>query len=104
VNFDKYLKKNSNQYDNALQQVKRHLPAPAFVPAMESFYKQQFQSYTLIPTLTIPAGMGFGARYSRQNKTHIFNVFGAWGRQSFRTNPSWTWALQMKSKSENKHP
>jgi hypothetical protein len=84
VNFDVYLKQNSNKYDNALQQVKSRLPSGKFIPAMESFYKQYFHSYTLVPSLTIPAGMGFGARYGLENKIRIFNVFGAFGKQSFQ--------------------
>jgi hypothetical protein len=83
VNFDAYLKQNSNKYDNALQQVKSRLPSGKFISAMESFYKRQFHSYTLVPSLTIPAGMGFGARYGLENKICIFNVFGAFDRQNF---------------------
>jgi hypothetical protein len=50
---------------------------------MEKFYGQQFGSYTLVPSLTIPAGMGFGVRHQREGKKHIFNVFGAFGPQAF---------------------
>jgi hypothetical protein len=83
VNFGNYLVQNRRKYENALEQVKSRLPSATFIPAMEKFYKQQFEKYTLVPSLTIPAGMGFGARYSHQNKTNIFNVFGAWGQQQF---------------------
>ncbi|QHT70047.1 DUF4932 domain-containing protein [Rhodocytophaga rosea] len=83
VQFDAYLTQNIQKYDNALQQVKSRLPPKEFIPAMEKFYGKQFDAYTLVPSLTIPASMGFGVKYTRQGKTSIFNVFGAFDQQQF---------------------
>jgi hypothetical protein len=84
VNFDAYLRQHQKKYENALEQVKSGLPGDHFIAAMEKFYGQQFGSYTLVPSLTIPAGMGFGVRHQWEGKKHIFNVFGAFGPQAFR--------------------
>jgi hypothetical protein len=84
VKFDIYLNQYNKQYENALQQVKSRLPSKEFIPAMEKFYGNQFDTYTLVPSLTIPASMGFGATYTRQGKTRIFNVFGAFDEQQFQ--------------------
>jgi hypothetical protein len=83
INFDVYLQKNSSRYTNALEQVKSVLPSGNFIPAMESFYRQGFTKYILVPSLTIPAGMGFGMMHQAKGKTHIYNIFGAFDRQNF---------------------
>lgn len=83
VHFDDYLKDNQRKYDHALAQVKKDLPNDRFVPAMENFYAQHFQEYTLMPSLTIPTSMGFGPRHTIDGKTFIFNVFGPFNVQHF---------------------
>jgi hypothetical protein len=87
VQFDSYLKQNSKKYENALQQVKSRLPSEKFIPAMENFYRKQFDTYTLVPSLMIPAGMGFGVKYTKLGKTSIFNVFGVFDEQQFKDEP-----------------
>lgn len=77
VDFDTYLQTSKLYYENALTQVDANMPSKEFVSAMEGVYKKSFDSYTLIPSLTLPAGMGFGVGYSAASKTYIFNVFGA---------------------------
>ncbi|MRS63923.1 DUF4932 domain-containing protein [Larkinella terrae] len=83
VDFEDYLRKNHSKYDNALAQVRSGLPDKRFIPAMESFYAQHFQAFTLVPSLTIPTSMGFGPRFTRDGQTFIFNVFGPFDVQSF---------------------
>ncbi|GAB3900532.1 hypothetical protein GCM10028803_23580 [Larkinella knui] len=83
VNFDDYMTTNQRKYDNALAQVRTGLPDNRFIPALEAFYEQHFQDYTLMPSLTIPTGMGFGPRYTLDGKTHIFTVFGPFNVQHF---------------------
>lgn len=83
VNFDGYLQENRPKYEHALAQVKTRLPARTFIPALEKFYGHSFSSYTLIPSLTLPAGMGFGVRHARNGQTHIFNAFGPFHSQAF---------------------
>ena len=83
VDFDTYFRQNQNKYANALAQVKKGLPDKRFLPALEDFYGQRFDRYTLIPSLTIPTGMGFGVSYTLQDKTPIFHVFGPFGLQNF---------------------
>jgi hypothetical protein len=83
VDFDAYLKQNSSKYANALKQVKSVLPSGNFIPAMENFYRKSFDRYILVPSLTIPAGMGFGVMHEAEGKIHIYNIFGSFDRPSF---------------------
>ncbi|MGB5820764.1 MAG: DUF4932 domain-containing protein [Saonia sp.] len=50
---------------------------------MEDFYQQSFYSYTLVPSLTLPTGIGFGPNFKHRAGTSIFNVFGPLWFQSF---------------------
>jgi hypothetical protein len=84
VDFDKYLSASRDYYNKAIEQVRRNLPDNKLIVAMEDFYKKEFNSYTLIPSLTIPAGMGFGIKYTKDGKTRIHNVFGTLGLQKFK--------------------
>lgn len=83
VDFGAYLEKSSRLYQNAVYQVKAGLPDSTFIPAMEAFYQGHFDSYTLVPSLTIPAQMGFGAMYSQNNQSHASHVFGAFAPPQF---------------------
>lgn len=76
VDFGTYLAKSRSLYANAVEQVNAGLPEDRFPPAMEEFYEGHFDSYNLVPSLTIPAGMGFGAKYESGSKRHAFHVFG----------------------------
>ncbi len=70
-------------YQNAISQVKAGLPDSTFIPAMEAFYQGHFDSYTLVPSLTIPAQMGFGAMHSLNNQSHASHIFGAFTPPKF---------------------
>ena len=84
VDFDIYLKQNQSKYANAIAQVKSGLPDSSFIPTMEKFYQAHLDSYILVPSLTIPPGMGFGISYSEQGKKHAFHVFGAFHIPNFK--------------------
>lgn len=88
LDFDKYLRDNKKRYDNALAQVKLGLPGRKFVPAMEAFYRQRFDAYTFVPSLTIPTGMGFGLSYTLEQKDRTFHVFGPFKPQQFHEETS----------------
>lgn len=83
IDFNQYLVDSEKYYDKAIEEVRQGLPETDFISAMEGFYKHSFDTYTLVPSLTIPKGMGFGVRYTSAGKTHIFNVFGALDFQAF---------------------
>lgn len=83
VDFGAYLAKNRALYVSAIGQVKAGLPDDGFLPAMETFYEGHFDSYSLVPSLTIPSGMGFGARYKSGTETHAFHVFGTFAVQQW---------------------
>jgi hypothetical protein len=83
VDFDNYLMLNRKKYDNAAFQVNNGLPDNLFIPAMERFYQNHLDSYVLVPSLTIPPGMGFGVKHTANGQTHAFHVFGAFGIPSF---------------------
>ncbi|SKB80440.1 DUF4932 domain-containing protein [Dyadobacter psychrophilus] len=77
VDFELYMQQNACKYENAKSQVTAGLPDSRFVPAMESFYQGHLDSYNLLPSLMIPAGMGFGVKYKAGEKTHAFHIFGS---------------------------
>lgn len=83
VDFGSYLLRSRKLYANAVAQVKAGLPHEGFLPAMEAFYQGRFERYTLVPSLTIPAGMGFGARYGSDHKANAFHVFGTFAIQQW---------------------
>ncbi|SDF88146.1 protein of unknown function [Dyadobacter soli] len=83
VGFGTYLAQSRNLYANAAAQVTAGLPDDRFLPAMEAFYQGHFDSYNLIPSLTLPAGMGFGAKYESGGKRHAFHVFGTFASQQW---------------------
>ncbi|WP_177194202.1 DUF4932 domain-containing protein [Dyadobacter sp. SG02] len=83
VDFGSYLAKNKSLYANAIAQVKAGLPEDRFLTEMEEFYQGHFDSYNLVPSLTIPAGMGFGAKYESGGKKHAFHVFGTFAIQQW---------------------
>ena len=85
VKFGEFLEANQLYYDAALQEIKSQIPDNRFINHMEDYFQQTFQSYSLIPSLTIPKGMGFGIR---NNNGNIFNVFGAVDFQDLAYKPS----------------
>lgn len=80
VNFDNFLQATATYYQFAIKQVAQKLPSSVFIEHMEKFYRKGFKRYELIPSLTIPKGMGFSAQYG----TTSCNVFGAVGKQAFQ--------------------
>lgn len=83
INFEQYLADSQKYYEVALEEVRKSLPGTDFISTMESFYKGSFNTYNLVLSLTIPKGMGFGIRYTKDKQTHIYNVFGALDFQQF---------------------
>lgn len=81
VDFDAYFRQHARYYEQALKEIGSVLPEARLVTTMEKFYRQQFHRYMLIPSLTIPAGMGFGINYTTAGKTTIINLFGPFARQ-----------------------
>ena len=84
INFGKYITETKVFYENAISQVKANLPRSDFTSTMERFYNKTFENYTLVPSLTIPKGMGFGLHVPGKEKTRLFNVFGAFGAQQIQ--------------------
>jgi len=83
VNFDRYFQKHGKLYDHALGEIVRALPDNRLIPAMEKYYQQSFDRYTIMPSLTIPSGMAFGTGYTARGRTYVFNTFGPYARQQF---------------------
>ncbi len=79
VQFDTYFSNSKGYYVAALEEIKSNLPEASFVQHLEDFYGSSFENYVLVPSLTIPKGMGFGIRHQEQ----VYNVFGAFDRQAF---------------------
>ena len=74
VDFDTYLQEWRPYYEKAMEEISGNLPTTDFIPAMEHYFDRSFSSYTLIPSLTIPKGMGFGLNLGNSG---VFNIFGA---------------------------
>ncbi len=86
IDFDLYLSNSEKYYKKMLEEVESELPNKAFIGVMESFYQNKFDHYVLIPSLTIPKGMGYGIIHIKENETTIYNVFGGFDFQEFDTN------------------
>lgn len=86
IHFEDFLTTHSNLYDNILFQVESSRPGKRLVAAMESFYGAKHDEYVLVPSLTVPTSMGFGAHYVRAGRKLAFNVFGSRSLQHFQTN------------------
>jgi hypothetical protein len=84
INFDQYMLDSKSYYDKSIEEIKKALPRQDFINTMERFYKTEFDSYSLIPSLTIPKGMGFGLKFTLNEMTNVFNVFGALDFQDFK--------------------
>lgn len=83
INFDKYLIESSEYYHAAISQIQKNLSSSLFLKFTESFYRKTFDQYILIPSLTLPKGMGFGPRLKINEKTIVYNIFGAVDFQNF---------------------
>jgi len=83
IGLDNYFIETDKFYKKAIDEINSSLPKQDFIGAMEKFYNKKFDSYTLIPSLTIPKGMGFGIKYTADKKTHVLNVFGSLDFQEF---------------------
>src|SRR5688500_9900000 len=83
INFENYFIETKAFYEKVINEVRSGLPKQDLIGAMEDFYKNKFDGYVLIPSLTIPKGMGFGLRNTAGKKTRVFNVFGAFDAQEF---------------------
>src|SRR6187401_70566 len=83
IGLDNYFAETEQFYKKAIDKINSVLPKQDFIGAMEKFYNKKFDAYTLVPSLTIPKGMGFGINYTLDKKTHILNVFGAFDFQEF---------------------
>ena len=83
IGLDKYFIETEKYYKKAIDEINSVLPKQDFIGAMEKFYKKEFDAYTLIPSLTIPKGMGFGIKYTAEKKAHVLNVFGSLDFQEF---------------------
>jgi len=87
IGLDNYFIETDKFYKKAIDEINSVLPKQDFIDAMEKFYNKKFDAYTLVPSLTIPKGMGFGIKYTADKKTHILNVFGAFDFQEFLNTP-----------------
>lgn len=83
IKFETYLTNAKVYYKKVIEEIKNELPDNRFINNMEAFYKERFDSYILVPSLTIPKGMGFGIKNVYSGQTKVFNVFGALDAQLF---------------------
>ena len=83
IGLDNYFIETDKFYKKAIDEINSVLPKQDFIAAMEKFYNKKFDAYTLIPSLTIPKGMGFGIRYTADKKSHVLNVVGSFDFQEF---------------------
>lgn len=79
LSFEKYFSDSLAVYKSTIKDIEHSLPNSKIIAEMERFYRSSFGSYTLLPSLTLPAGMAFGGSEMRNGTQHIFNVFGPFG-------------------------
>lgn len=88
IDFDRYLTESSVYYQSAINQIQENIPSTEFISFAEIFYRKTFNQYVLIPSLTIPKGMGFGPCLSINGETKVYNIFGAVDFQNFSNTSS----------------
>lgn len=76
ISFDTYFRSSGKYYKQAMQEIKSALPVPGSIAMMEKFYGKRFETYTLLPSLTIPSGMAFGVNIKSDRGVEIYNLFG----------------------------
>jgi len=81
ADFDGYLADNKQYYDVAQATVEHNTPAGDFLPTMEHYYRKQFNQYTLVPSLNVFTGMGFGIL--NHSTRSIYNAFGPFSFQNY---------------------
>ncbi|WP_340065695.1 DUF4932 domain-containing protein [Ascidiimonas aurantiaca] len=79
VQFDQYMKKNAVYYKAVVREIKKHLFLRDFITPMEAFYNFSFEKYQVIPSLTLPPGMGFA---TQDGSKIAFNVISAVSTQN----------------------
>lgn len=84
MDFEACLRDNKLLYEQSLQEIRAVLPDAALINTMEQFYRQSFDHYALLPSLTIPAGMAFGVQHTDGKKTVVMNLFGPFAVQQFK--------------------
>jgi len=84
IDLDAHLAQYKPYYDLALASVVKNVPHGDFLPVMERYYRKQFSEYTLVPSLNLFTGMGFGTMNRSTRK--IYNAFGSFTFQSFDSN------------------
>ncbi len=94
INLDLYMKTSNPFYERAKEEVFINVSNKGFVETMEKFYKHAFSSYHLVPSLTIPKGMGFGIKI----KDNIYSVFGAVDFQDFENESNLNMGFTHKEK------
>lgn len=82
--FDNYYITHAVYYKHALAEIRRSLPPAGSIEAMEKFYGKSFAAYTLLPGLTVPAGMAFGLKTTSRNGIAVYNLFGPFDLQQIR--------------------
>lgn len=81
VNFDAYLSESAVYYQAALEQIRRNWQGKGVIGYMETFYRKSFRGYAMVPSLTLPKGMGFSVQIRNGREQVICNVFGGTGKQ-----------------------
>ena len=76
ISFDDYFSTAGKYYQQALNEIKAALPDPGSIEMMERFYGKKFDTYTLVPSLTIPSGMAFGVNVKNAQGIGVYNLFG----------------------------
>ncbi len=74
--FETFWKKSQPEYEKALDQLKKIAQGQNWIPGLESFYQQSFNGYTLIPSLTIWPGAGFGIHIKSGGNDTAYMVMG----------------------------
>jgi len=77
VDFGSYLLQAEKYYHAAIGQLKASVPSTDFMYAAEKFYRKKFDQYRLVPSLTLPKGMGFGSKLKYDDSVTVYSIFGA---------------------------
>ena len=76
ADIEKFIYDHKKYYDKCINDVRRNLPNDNFIPTMEKYYGEEFNSYNIIPSPILFPFIGFGLKIKNHNEIDIFYIAG----------------------------
>jgi hypothetical protein len=76
ADIEKFINDHKSYYCKCINDVRRNLPTDNFIPTMEKYYGNGFNSYNIIPSPILFPFVGFGLKIEKHNEIDIFYIAG----------------------------